>query len=403
MAIFTNMKYNATKAILISVCLILACSSDSEADSNVYNPGDNVDENNLVVVTTLPVGNIGSETAHGGGSIVTYGSGTVNSRGLVWSQNGTPTLSDNDGISEDGYGSGSFTSSLTALSSSTLYYVRAYAINQFETVYGQIESFTTLEIPIPLLELVDSRIYIDQIIDGVNVSREVLLEVPDTVDPSIDYPIVFAFHGRNVQNDTWINKLNHLTSIGEFVGVYPQGHQLMWNSGGNENTTANDVEFVNAILIALEDYQNLDFERVYAIGTSNGSSMTNKLALETSHFNAVSAIVSQLATSNLPNSNTNPTAVFQVNGAADTTIPIDGGPKLGYVFLEALESAQLWANAFECDDYQLQNQGADQLYIFSNCLDAKEVRYLRIENGEHNLHWGNPQLFTDIWDFLKDF
>ena len=403
MAIFTNMKYNATKAILISVCLILACSSDSEADSNFYNPGDNVDENNLVVVTTLPVGNIGSETAHGGGSIVTYGSGTVNSRGLVWSQNGTPTLSDNDGISEDGYGSGSFTSSLTALSSSTLYYVRAYAINQFETVYGQIESFTTLEIPIPLLELVDSSIYIDQIIDGVNVSREVLLEVPDTVDPSIDYPIVFAFHGRNVQNDTWINKLNHLTSIGEFVGVYPQGHQLMWNSGGNENTTANDVEFVNAILIALEDYQNLDFERVYAIGTSNGSSMTNKLALETSHFNAVSAIVSQLATSNLPNSNTNPTAVFQVNGAADTTIPIDGGPKLGYVFLEALESAQLWANAFECDDYQLQNQGADQLYIFSNCLDAKEVRYLRIENGEHNLHWGNPQLFTDIWDFLKDF
>ena len=73
--------------------------------------------------------------------------------------------------------------------------------------------------------------------------------------------------------------------------------------------------------------------------------------------------------------------MFQVNGAADTTIPIDGGPKLGYVFLEALESAQQWANAFECDDYQLQNQGSDQLYIFSNCLDAKEVRYLRIENG----------------------
>ena len=397
------MKYNATKAILISVCLIFACSSDSEADSNVYNPGDNVDENNLVVVTTLPVGNIGSETAHGGGSIVVSGAGVVDSRGSVWSQSGIPTLSDNDGISEDGSGSGSFTSSLTALSSSTLYYVRAYAINQFETVYGQIESFTTLEIPIPLLDLVDSSIYIDQIIDGVNFSREVLLEVPDTVDPSIDYPIVFAFHGRNVQNDTWINKLNHLTSIGEFVGVYPQGHQLMWNSGGNENTTANDVEFVNAILIALEDYQNLDFERVYAIGTSNGSGMTNKLALETSHFNAVSTIVSQLTTSNLPNSNTNPTAVFQVNGAADMTIPIDGGPKLGYVFLEALESAQQWANAFECDDYQLQNQGADQLYIFSNCLDAKEVRYLRIENGEHNLHWGNPQLFSDIWDFLKDF
>ena len=166
---------------------------------------------------------------------------------------------------------------------------------------------------------------------------------------------MFAFHGRNVQNDTWINKLNHLTSSGEFVGVYPQGYKLMWNSGGNENTTADDVAFVDAILNALEDYQNLDFERVYAIGTSNGSAMTNKLALETSHFNAVSTIVSQLTTSNLPNSNTNPTAVFQVNGDADTTIPIDGGPKLGYVFLEALESAQQWANAFECNNYQMQS------------------------------------------------
>ena len=397
------MIYNATKLALISICLTLACNSDSEADSNVSNLGGNGDGNNQLVVTTLPIGNIGSYTAQGGGSIVTSGSGMVNSRGLVWSQNGTPTLSDNDGISDDGSGPGSFTSSLTALSSSTLYYVRAYATNNAGTAYGQIESFTTLETPIPLLELVDSSIYIDQIIDGVNVSREVLLEVPNIVDPSIDYPIVFAFHGRNVQNDTWINKLNHLTASGAFVGVYPQGHNLMWNSGGNENTTADDVAFVNAILIALEDYQNLDFERVYAIGTSNGSGMTNKLALETSHFNAVSTIVSQLTTSNLPNSNTNPTAVFQVNGAADTTIPIDGGPKLGYVFLEALESAQQWANAFECNNYQLQSNGPDRLYIFSNCLDAKEIRYLRIENGEHNLHWGNPQLFTDIWDFLKDF
>ena len=397
------MIYNATKLALISICLTLACDSDSEADSNVSNLGGNGDGNNQLVVTTLPIGNIGSYTAQGGGSIVTSTSGMVNSRGLVWSQNGTPTLSDNDGISDDGSGPGSFTSSLTALSSSTLYYVRAYATNNAGTAYGQIESFTTLETPIPLLELVDSSIYIDQIIDGVNVSREVLLEVPNIVDPSIDYPIVFAFHGRNVQNDTWINKLNHLTASGAFVGVYPQGHNLMWNSGGNENTTADDVAFVNAILIALEDYQNLDFERVYAIGTSNGSGMTNKLALETSHFNAVSTIVSQLTTSNLPNSNTNPTAVFQVNGAADTTIPIDGGPKLGYVFLEALESAQQWANAFECDNYQLQSHGPDRLYIFSNCLDAKEIRYLRIENGEHNLHWGNPQLFTDIWDFLKDF
>ena len=63
-------------------------------------------------------------------------------------------------------------------------------------------------------------------------------------------------------------------------------------------------------------------ERIYGIGTSNGSSMINKLAIETSYFKAVSPIVSQLSRSNLPNENTNPVAVLQINGSADTTIPI---------------------------------------------------------------------------------
>lgn len=253
----------------------------------------------------------------------------------------------------------------------------------------------------PNLDLEDQSFYLDQLIDGNNVSREVILEVPDNIDLTKNYPIVFAFHGRTVLNDTWINKLNHLTSIGEFVGVYPQGHEKMWNSGGNENTIADDIAFVDSIMLALQEYKNLDFDRVYAIGTSNGSSMTNKLVIETSHFNAVSTIVSQLTEINLPNSQTNPTSVFQVNGAADSTVPINGGPRLGYIFLDALESAQYWASSFECDNYQLQNIGNDRLYVFSNCVDGKEIRYLRIENGEHNLHWGNPELFTQIWNFLK--
>lgn len=259
----------------------------------------------------------------------------------------------------------------------------------------------TVDTITPNLDLEDQSFYLDQLIDGNNVSREVILEVSDNIDLTKNYPIVFAFHGRTVLNDTWINKLNHLTSIGEFVGVYPQGHEKMWNSGGNENTTADDIAFVDSIMLALQEYKNLDFDRVYAIGTSNGSSMTNKLVTETSHFNAVSTIVSQLTEINLPNSQTNPISVFQVNGAADSTVPINGGPRLGYIFLDALESAQYWASSFECDNYQLQNIGNDRLYVFSNCVDGKEIRYLRIENGEHNLHWGNPELFTQIWNFLK--
>ena len=258
---------------------------------------------------------------------------------------------------------------------------------------------------VPLLNLSDTSFFIEQVIDGALVSREVIIEAPNNIDASIDYPIVIAFHGRNVLNDTWINKLNHLTSVGEFVGVYPQGYNKMWNSGGNESSNADDISFVDSIMVRLKNYKNLDHNKRFAIGTSNGSSFTNKLVIETSYFNATSTIVGQLPKQYSPTNQTKSTSIYQVNGAADTTCPIDGGPKLGYVFLEALESAQTWANAFECDSYQLENIGDDKLYVFKNCKDGKEVRYLRIEDGQHNLHWGAGanQLFSEIWEFLKRF
>ena len=144
--------------------------------------------------------------------------------------------------------------------------------------------------------------------------------------------------------------------------------------------------------------------KMYAIGSSNGSGMVNKLGIHTSHFKAIAPIVSQLMESMPVLDNTKPISVYQVNGAADSIIPIDGGPKLGHVFLDALKSAELWATKFECDfPAEIKYLGDDTLYTYKNCNSEKEIRYLRVENGKHNLHWANPNLFVDIWDFFKRF
>ena len=67
--------------------------------------------------------------------------------------------------------------------------------------------------------------------------------------------------------------------------------------------------------------------------------MVNKLAIETNHFKAIAPIVSQLIESLPLLESTNPVSLFQVNGAADTSIPIDGGPQFGHMFLDAFERA----------------------------------------------------------------
>ena len=95
----------------------------------------------LATVTTTAITFINPTTATGGGNVTSDGGGTVSSRGICWSTSTTPTTA-NSHTTETG-GTGVFTSTLTGLTASTFYYVRAYAINQAGTAYGTQVTFTT--------------------------------------------------------------------------------------------------------------------------------------------------------------------------------------------------------------------------------------------------------------------
>ncbi|GEM_PF-270479 len=93
------------------------------------------------ILTTTPVSEISWATATSGGNITSDGGFPVVERGVCWSTMPSPTI--NDSKTTDGPGLGSFTSSLTGLSPTTTYYVRAYANNSINTGYGNELSFTT--------------------------------------------------------------------------------------------------------------------------------------------------------------------------------------------------------------------------------------------------------------------
>ena len=96
---------------------------------------------NLSTVTTTAVTNITKTTATSGGNVISSGGSTVTERGVCWSPFPNPTTADYH--TSDGTGTGTFVSNLTSLTSSTLYYVRAYATNYAGTAYGNEISFTT--------------------------------------------------------------------------------------------------------------------------------------------------------------------------------------------------------------------------------------------------------------------
>lgn len=93
-------------------------------------------------VTTNAATNITQTTANSGGNVTSDGGADVTARGICWSTQQGPDLSDPH--TTDGTGTGIFTSLLTGLTPNTFYYVRAYATNSVGTTYGNEQIFMTL-------------------------------------------------------------------------------------------------------------------------------------------------------------------------------------------------------------------------------------------------------------------
>ena len=100
-------------------------------------------------VETTPVSNETRNTAQSGGNIIDDGGAEVTGRGVCWSTTEGPTISDSK--TEDGSGTGSYTSNLTGLTPGTNYYLRAYATNSIGTDYGEQVPFTTHTVDKPTL------------------------------------------------------------------------------------------------------------------------------------------------------------------------------------------------------------------------------------------------------------
>ncbi|HRZ42040.1 MAG TPA: FISUMP domain-containing protein [Bacteroidales bacterium] len=95
----------------------------------------------LPVLTTAVVTAITPNSASAGGNITSDGGGAIREKGVCWSTAPNPTIAKSK--TEEGKGTGSFTSSITGLSPSTTYYVRAYATNKAGTSYGNEVVFST--------------------------------------------------------------------------------------------------------------------------------------------------------------------------------------------------------------------------------------------------------------------
>jgi hypothetical protein len=83
-------------------------------------------------------------SALSGGNIISDGGSMVNERGICFGISPSPTIYNKV---ENGFGIGSFETYLSGLVPNTIYYIRAYAVTELDTVYGNQVSFITSQEP----------------------------------------------------------------------------------------------------------------------------------------------------------------------------------------------------------------------------------------------------------------
>lgn len=97
-------------------------------------------------VTTMPISSVELTTAECGGIVSANGGDSIVLCGICWDTNPNPTSSSTNKIVLT-YSTPVYSCSLTNLSFSTKYYVRAFAINSKGVSYGEEVSFTTKVFP----------------------------------------------------------------------------------------------------------------------------------------------------------------------------------------------------------------------------------------------------------------
>lgn len=198
--------------------------------------------------------------------------------------------------------------------------------------------------------------------------RTYCLYVPGSLDQSNPVPLVLVFHGGSGTGDVTIGlslgRLNELADAENFIAVYPDGIDNIWNDGSGvkqwkaHRENVDDVGFATELIDTLRDEFNIDESRVYACGMSLGGMLSFRLACEIPERIAAIGAVACGMWVGLPErcSPSIPTPVLMIRGTADPMVPWEGGltgiEGMTQRFMEVLSGKDVtafWVDKNGCD------------------------------------------------------
>ena len=239
--------------------------------------------------------------------------------------------------------------------------------------------------------------------------------------------VLFNLHGYGSDAIEQMNytNFNNLANTKEnnFILIHPQGAPLNtaltsssshWNSGGwTIGSNVDDVDFIDTIIKLVSQKYDLNQNRIYSTGMSNGGFMSYHLACNlSSKIAAVASVTGSMSSETYESCNPDhPTSILQVHGSIDVTVPFQGNSALGMRSVNDVMDYWKLYNACDVDptsiiiDY-FDIEIAVQHDTYSNCLNDVHVELYKIEGMGHTWPYKGRYGISAteiIWEFINTY
>jgi len=246
------------------------------------------------------------------------------------------------------------------------------------------------------------------IADGLQ--RSYRIHIPPELPANSTPALLFALHGgggtgEGMERSLTLGGFNTLADQQNCIVVYPDGFEKNWNDGRKNvsdpahQQNIDDVGFFTILIENLSQEFNIDPDRIFVTGISNGAMMSYRLACEIPEKIAAIAPVAGALPIDLLSSNISdvPISVCVISGTHDPLVPWEGG-LVGFprnprgIVLSVPESVLFWVTHNNCTtppnitllpDIDPTDHTWVQRELYSNGTNNSEIILYTIYNGGH--------------------
>ncbi len=223
--------------------------------------------------------------------------------------------------------------------------------------------------------------------DGLE--RNYLVHTPNTYKESVSAPMIIVFHGltgtaQYAAKDSvyhWITKSNKEG----FIAVFPNGMSSSWNAGNccgyASSNNIDDVGFIRDVISDMESKFNINSNRIYATGMSNGGMFSHRLACDLADELAGIASVAGSDSTKVCYP-ANPIQILHIHAINDNVVSYNGG---GSMFASVPETISRWVNRNNCDISPKHVAGNGVYYdLYTGCDSNVQIKLFVTSEGGHS-------------------